>query len=137
MARESRMTPTLHSESPSLQTRRQSSLTPKRIRKRNSQTFACPVFQHYKLLGHKPPCDGDLAENMSAVRRHLERNHKIIVKLCKICNEDIIHQQNYDTHAKGCSNKQRQRRGDTSETQWIALYRKLYPTAQSTPSPCK
>lgn len=103
-------------------------------------SFACPIFQYDKAMGWKSVCNGVKGSNMSDVRRHLERSHRVFVKLCNTCNEDIIDQSEFENvHGGLCrSPVGDQRRGNRAEEQWLRLFRKLKPMATGfTPSPCE
>ncbi|KAF2648623.1 hypothetical protein K491DRAFT_239579 [Lophiostoma macrostomum CBS 122681] len=109
----------------------------KRPRRSKSKTFACPIFQYDKAMRWDSLCGGVGGGSMSDVRRHLERSpHKIYIRLCKTCNEDIIDQSEYNNlHGGKCRTVGGQRRGGQAEEQWNRLFKKLKPTASFQPSP--
>jgi ribosomal protein L37AE/L43A len=111
----------------------QPSSSRKRARRNASQTLACPYFQEDIFRNRTPKCNSVPAQDMSGVRRHLKRNHRMDVWLCRRCNEDIVG----PTEHVRCTTVVSNRRRDEAEIQWKSLYAKLFPSSTSIPSACE
>jgi hypothetical protein len=101
------------------------------------RSLECPFRVAQAKLRLPYTCRGIQAKTVADVRRHCIRNlpgrkppHLPFLKLCPTCNEDFLHEAEYDrdhgVDGLRCETPRKQRKGDAGQQeQWENLYAKV------------
>jgi hypothetical protein len=89
-------------------------------------TIKCPLFAVEQDMGLPSTCSDLQAGSMSQVRIHLLRRHKLTVRHCATCTQDILNAEVFEpNHGVQCRNPEPYRKGLQVRQQWKELYTSL------------
>jgi hypothetical protein len=87
--------------------------------------FPCPIFQDEVKRSLPHTCNGGGGDTMSELRTHMTRGtkerlpHLKFLKRCKICNNDIIDETDFnDNHVSNCHSHHPIRKGEAADIQY-------------------